>query len=168
MTNPEKPSEVCGRVFLDGALWKECSNPKPCPIHQKPQRPEKCNNCGYYLTDKEHYMLCEVSTSVPWKKSSDAPVAGWGGELGDILSDFEADHDEVKAVNSIADLLAKATAEARREELDCLLSKVKESSATLPLPIERSGIYAQGMHAGIDLAINEIIARIKALTGHKE
>jgi len=43
----------------------------------------------------------------------------------------------------------------RAKDRDTLIEKMKEKSANLPINIERQGgLYAQGMHAGLDLAID--------------
>ena len=48
-----------------------------------------------------------------------------------------------------------------QSEMEGILDTIKKHSANLPIEIERkSGLYAQGMHAGLDLAIDDILAKL--------
>ncbi len=65
----------------------------------------------------------QKETSYP-EKPDTSPTDQWGFELGDILSDFEQDHNAEKAVENIVDLLTRTRQEAYDKgyaegEVDC-------------------------------------------------
>ena len=63
--------------------------------------------------------------------------------------------------DELENFLAISFASLLQSEMEGILDTIKKHSANLPIEIERkSGLYAQGMHAGLDLAIDDILAKL--------
>lgn len=54
-----------------------------------------------------------------------------GMEVGEILADFENDHNEVKAVNSIFSLLSQSEQRVRKEMVEAIKEMVKQKGLHL-------------------------------------
>ena len=75
-----------------------------------------------------------------------------------ITSDGELISKTLNPENDIKDFLSQAIDRVQIELLEEIETTIKKDSANLPLVIERSGEYCQGMHAGLDLAIDKILS----------
>ena len=100
-----------------------CCDPS-CQCHSKPEasvcgkllgRQDTVGTYGTVLHGAGPEIWCNEPNPCPFHSKPEAPSERL--QVGEILADFEADHDEVKAVNSIYDLLAQVREATQRETL---------------------------------------------------
>ena len=93
-------------------------------------------------------------------------IENWEKEINEILitltdkTGFNHSNESIDAFN----LAETGLVELLKSEKEKLLERIKEKSKKLPIEIERTNSdYRQGMHTGIDLCIDIIIADLEKL-----
>ena len=133
------------------------------PEGEKRHYPETCSSCakgmtlppihvrGWHPTCKERVKIdgavcCACHPHVHCSLSR--PTDQWGLELGDILSDFEQDHNEEKAVKNIIELLTIARQETAQQiiaDLDTNPNPYGSPTHTVAQWIERKPAQLRAM-----------------------
>lgn len=118
---------------------------------------------------EEQAFICRHGTvvvdglcAVCGEEMTPPPIQEWEKKFRETFEvEYRQDKVEVD-VYEIITFIRKTLASQRAMVVEEIENTLKEKSAKLPIDIERQGgLYAQGMHAGIDLGINVCIDALK-------